>query len=94
MRYLLGTWVPSLRSLATNPLVLAYLALSAVAGLVVTYWFNDTSSVKVRSGEGWAMLVDLVFSGPSLRHHPQLACTTLYLLRTPPPPRLVRSTRS
>ncbi|KAL6783880.1 hypothetical protein ACKKBG_A03850 [Auxenochlorella protothecoides x Auxenochlorella symbiontica] len=49
MRYLLGTWVPSLRSLATNPLVLAYLALSAVAGLVVTYWFNDTSSVKVNT---------------------------------------------
>lgn len=45
-RYLLGSWLPRLTDLPRSPLFLAYLGLSALVGLTVTYWFNDASSVK------------------------------------------------
>ncbi|KAK2078038.1 hypothetical protein QBZ16_003906 [Prototheca wickerhamii] len=47
VRFTCGTWLPALHQLARNPLVIAYVGLSAVTGLVVTYWFNDAANPKV-----------------------------------------------
>lgn len=45
-RWILGTWVPSLRLVLTNPITLGYMVISGLAGLALTYYFNDTSSHK------------------------------------------------
>jgi hypothetical protein len=49
-RYAFGTWLPSVAQLVRNPLTLAYLVLSSLAGLALTYYFNDVSNHKARGG--------------------------------------------
>ncbi|KAL4529975.1 hypothetical protein Ndes2437B_g08496 [Nannochloris sp. 'desiccata'] len=47
IRYIFGTWLPSFNQLIKNPIVLGYTALSALMGLAMTYYFNDTSNHKI-----------------------------------------------
>jgi hypothetical protein len=49
MRYIFGTWLPSFNQFIKNPLVLSYTALSALMGLAMTYYFNDSSNRKINT---------------------------------------------
>jgi len=49
IRYIFGTWIPSFHQLIRNPIVLGYTALSAMMGLAMTYYFNDTSNRKINT---------------------------------------------
>jgi len=49
IRYIFGTWLPSFHQLIRNPIVLGYSVLSALMGLAMTYYFNDTSNRKINT---------------------------------------------
>lgn len=41
VRWLFGAWVPSLHQVLLHPAAQAYLAASGLAGLALTYYYND-----------------------------------------------------
>ena len=49
MRFAFGTWLPSLQQIFNNPLVIGYTTLSALMGMALTYYYNDTSNVKINT---------------------------------------------
>lgn len=49
MHYIFGTWLPSLAQLARNPLVIGATTLSGLVGMGVTYYYNDTTNVKINT---------------------------------------------
>lgn len=49
VRWLYGTWLPDAHTLITSRPFLCYLGISALLGWGVTYWFDDTSNVKLNT---------------------------------------------
>ena len=49
MRFIFGTWVPSLSQIIHNPLVLGYTGISALMGLALTYYYDDPSNRKLNT---------------------------------------------
>lgn len=49
MRLLFGTWLPSAAQLIHNPFIIGYVTLSALTGLALTYYYNDTSNRKINT---------------------------------------------
>ncbi|PSC75010.1 Nuclear envelope integral membrane 1 isoform A [Micractinium conductrix] len=49
MRWLFGTWLPSAHQLLRHPVTLAYLAMSGLSGLALTYYYNNTGNRKVNT---------------------------------------------
>lgn len=48
-RWMFGTWIPSTAQLMHSKLVWGYLALSALAGLGVTYYFDNPANAKLNT---------------------------------------------
>ncbi|KAG1674584.1 hypothetical protein FOA52_001833 [Chlamydomonas sp. UWO 241] len=47
LRWFTGHWLPSWTALSQNPVFQAYVAVSAVVGAGLTYWFDDRRSTKL-----------------------------------------------
>lgn len=46
-RYLYGTWLPDAHTLLLSRPTIIYMSVTAVVGWGVTYWFDDTTNVKL-----------------------------------------------
>lgn len=49
IRLLYGVWMPSVNTLARSRLVQAYTLVSALLGMAITYYFDDTSNTKLNN---------------------------------------------
>ena len=66
IHYIFGTWLPSLEQLARNPLVIAITILSGLTGMGITYYYNDTTNMKINTMLRVALqLVGLALMGGS-----------------------------
>jgi hypothetical protein len=49
VRWLFGVWLPSAHQVLRHPATLSYLALSGLAGLALTYYYNAEGNRKVNT---------------------------------------------
>ncbi|KAL4444614.1 hypothetical protein ABPG77_002431 [Micractinium sp. CCAP 211/92] len=49
VRWMFGVWLPSAHQVMTHPVTLAYLALSGLAGLATTYYYNNPENRKLNT---------------------------------------------
>jgi membrane protein YqaA with SNARE-associated domain len=49
IRWLYGHWMPSLSTIVRSPWFVAYVAISALIGAAVTYYFDDQRNEKLNN---------------------------------------------
>lgn len=49
VRWVYGTWLPSLSTIVNSPPFYIYLAVTCALGMAVTYWVDDLSNVKLNN---------------------------------------------
>lgn len=80
VRYFFGRWVPSWHQLIHNKLVWAYVVLSGLSGMALTYYYDNEGNVKLLNILKYGLMllgIGLVYCSTSMTEASLLLCTVL-----------------